>query len=319
MPKQIISLVVPVYNEEKNIALLYERFLTLFSPLSEKYDYEFIVVEDGSSDGSVEVLEKIASRDSHFKYIQFSRNFGKEIALSAGLDRASGDAVVMIDADLQHPIELLPQFIARWVRGAEVVVGVRNKNRGEGWIKKYGSVLFYKIMNVIGETKITPRATDYRLIDKKVVMAFRRFTEHGRMTRGLIDWLGFKREYIYFDAHERVNGKVGYSKIKLFRLAFSAFISHSLLPLKFAGYLGIVITLLSACVGVFLLLGRFVFYNAFALSFTGTADLAVLLIFLVGIVLSCLGLVALYIATIKDEVANRPRYVVSHTNIEPFI
>lgn len=312
----MISLIVPVFNEEKNIALLYEKFLKVFSSFLNAYDYEFIAVDDGSTDGTAAVLEQLAQKDNRLKYLQFSRNFGKEIALSAGIDVASGDCVVMIDADLQHPIELLPKFLRKWKNGAEVVVGVRNKNTGEGWVKKYGSVLFYKIMNLIGETKITPRATDYRLIDKKVVVAFRRFTEHCRMTRGLIDWLGFRREYIYFDTGERMSGEARYSKIKLFKLALSTFVSHSLLPLKFAGYLGMFITFFSGLVGIFLLAGKFIFHNVFAMSFTGTASLAVLLIFLVGIVLTCLGLVALYIANIKDEVANRPHYVVRKSNID---
>ena len=310
MSKKLISIIIPAYNEEKNIPLIYDELLKIFDGLKEKYDYEVIFVDDGSQDESPEILENLTEQNNKVKYIQFSRNFGKEAALSAGLDAANGDAVLIIDADLQHPVELIPSFIEKWRRGAEVVVGVRNKNKREGLVKKFGSFLFYKIMNAIGETKITPRATDYRLLDKKVVLAFRRFTEHDRMTRGLIAWLGFKRDYIYFDANERINGKARYNKAKLMKLALSSMVAHSLFPLKLAGYLGIIITFLFGTAGFLLLVGKYIFNNPFARSFSGPAQLAILIIFLIGLVLSCLGLVALYIANIRNEVTNRPLYVI---------
>ncbi len=307
----MISIVVPVFNEEQNIVLFCDAFFQMWQSLKEKYCYELIFVDDGSTDGSAEVLERFSHQYENLHFLQFSRNFGKETALSAGIDAAHGDAVIMVDVDLQHPLSLFPQFIKKWEEGAEVVVGVREKNSGEGIIKKYGSILFYTIMDAIGETRITPRATDYRLIDKKVVREFRRFTEHSRMTRGLIDWLGFKRDYISFVADARRGvAPARYSKIKLLRLALSTFISHSLFPLKLAGYLGLFITTVFGGIGIFLLLGRYVFQNPFALSFTGTAQLAIMILFLVGVILSCLGLVALYIGTINDEVSNRPRYVI---------
>jgi dolichol-phosphate mannosyltransferase len=310
MSKKIISIIVPIFNEEKNIPVICDELLKTLESLKEKYDYEIIFVDDGSQDKSPEILENLTNQNNNVKYIQFSRNFGKEVALSAGLDAAKGDAALMIDADLQHPVELMPGFIEKWQNGAEVVVGVRKKNNGEGLIKKIGALLFYKIMNAIGDTKITPRATDYRLLDKKVILEFRRFTEHGRMARGLIDWLGFKREYIYFNANGRVNGEACYDKKKLMKLALDTIVSHSLLPLKLAGYLGIAITSLFGMAGFLLFIGRYIIHNSFAMSFTGTAQLAILIIFLVGLILVCLGLVALYIANIKAEVSNRPMYVI---------
>lgn len=307
---KLISIIIPVYNEEENIPLIYDKLLEILNGLHGKYDYEVIFVDDGSQDKSPEILENLTGQNNKVKYIQFSRNFGKEMATSAGLDAADGDAVLLIDADLQHPVELIPSFIGKWCQGVEVVVGVRNKNKGEGLVKKLGSFLFYKIMNAIGETKIIPRATDYRLLDRKVVLAFRRFTEHNRMTRGLIDWLGFKRDYIYFDADERINSEASYNKIKLMKLALSSVVAYSLFPLKLAGYLGVLLTFLFGTAGFLLFVGKYIFNNPFAMSFSGPAQLAILIIFLIGIVLSCLGLVALYIANIKAEVANRPNYVI---------
>ena len=316
MSKKIISIIVPVFNEEKNILVICDELLKTLKSLKEKYDYEIIFIDDGSQDKSPEILENLTNHNNNVKYIQFSRNFGKEVALSAGMDVANGDAVFMIDADLQHPVELMPGFIEKWQNGAEVVVGVRNKNNGEGLVKKLGSLLFYKIMNAIGDTKITPRATDYRLLDKKVVLAFRRFTEHGRMTRGLIDWLGFKREYIYFNANGRANGEACYDKTKLIKLALNTIVSHSLFPLKLAGYLGILITCFFGIGGFLLFIGKYIFHNSFAMSFSGTAQLAILIIFLVGVILSCLGLVALYIANIQSEVLKRPIYIVKKSSFD---
>jgi len=307
---KLISIIIPVYNEEKNIPLIYGELIKVWEDLKKKYDYEIIFVDDGSMDNSENILEEIAKNNPLVKFIQFSRNFGKEIALSAGLDVAIGDAVFMIDADLQHPAELMPNFIEKWQNGAEVVVGVRNKNKGEGLIKKLGSFFFYKIMNAVGETKIMPRATDYRLLDKKVVLAFRRLMEHGRMTRGLIAWLGFKRDYIYFDANERIHGKARYNKAKLMKLALSSIVAHSLFPLKLAGYLGVIIISFSSGLGLFIIIEMYLLRDPWGLSITGTAALAVLILFLVGIILCCLGFIALYIANINNEVTNRPLYVI---------
>ena len=307
---KLISIIIPVYNEEKNIPLIYGELIKVWGDLKKKYDYEIIFVDDGSMDNSENILEEMAKNNPLIKFIQFSRNFGKEIATTAGLDVAIGDAVFMIDADLQHPVELMPNFIEKWQNGAEVVIGVRNKNKREGLVKKLGSFFFYKIMNAIGETKIMPRATDYRLLDKKVVLAFRRLTEHGRMTRGLIAWLGFKRDYIYFDANERIHGKARYNKAKLMKLALSSIVAHSLFPLKLAGYLGVIITFFSSGLGLFIIIEMYLLRDPWGLSITGTAALAVLILFLVGIILCCLGFIALYIANINNEVTNRPLYII---------
>ena len=244
MRKKLISIIIPVNNEEKNIPLVYGAVKTAFHNIT-NYSYEIIFVDDGSTDNSVNKIKKLANANENVFYLEFSRNFGKEIATSAGINNARGDAVIMLDADLQHPAGLIPEFIKKWEAGAETVVGVRNKNKGEGLIKKFGSFWFYKIINLISATKIIPRSTDYRLLDKAVVREFNRFTERNRITRGLIDWLGFKRDYVYFTANQRINGNAGYSVFKLTKLALSSFISLSLFPLKFAGYLGIIIVLFS--------------------------------------------------------------------------
>ena len=305
-----IDVIIPVHNEEQNLRMLAEELLRIFAPLKDHVSPSFIFVDDGSTDASVRIIEGLAQTEPSIRLIEFSRNFGKEIALTAGIHAAKGDAAIMIDADLQHPPSYIPEFIRAWEAGADMVVGIRDKNPSDGFGKRIGSKLFYAIMSLIGSTKIVPHATDFRLIDRKVIDEFNRFTERNRMTRGLLDWMGFKRTFISFKASDRKNGDAQYGTMKLIKLALSAFISHSLFPLKLAGYLGMLITTFSGCFGVFILIEKYALRDPLDYNFSGPAILAVLNTFLIGIVLSCLGLIALYIANIHEEVVNRPMYIV---------
>lgn len=307
--KKILSIIVPVHNEEQNIPLVYDELVKVFQGLS-RYDYEVIFVDDGSRDGSWQQIEYLCRRDGKVRGLQFARNFGKEIATTAGIHHAKGDAVKIIDADLQHPPELIPVFVEKWEKGSDIVIGVRSTNQEEGAIKKYGSYFFYRILSAISETPIIPQGTDFRLMDRKVVNEFNRFSEKNRITRGLIDWLGFKRDYVKFDAPARQHGEASYSPLKLLKLAFSSFISHSMFPLRLAGYLGLGIIGLSGPLGLFIFVEKYLLGDPWNMRFSGPAILAVILLFLVGIVLVCLGLIALYIANIHTEVTNRPMYVI---------
>jgi dolichol-phosphate mannosyltransferase len=309
---QTISIVVPFFNEEANIDRFHAELCRTLRDVPQ-YNFELIYVNDGSRDSSYELLAELAGTDQRIKIIDFSRNFGKEIATTAGLHSTSGEAAIILDADLQHPVFLIPQFLERWESGAEVVIGVRNHNQGASIVSRVGSYLFYKIINAIAENKITPRATDYRLLDRSVINEFNRFTEHHRMTRGLIAWLGFRREFIEFDSPRRAGGKASYKLRKLLGLAVDSFVSLSLLPLKLAGYLGVFITILSTALGAFVIIEEYILNDPWRLSISGSAILAIIIMFLVGIILMCLGLVALYIAAIHGEVINRPLYVIRQT------
>ena len=311
---RIISIIVPVYNEEENIPLLYNKFAVVGEEIREKYGLEIIFINDGSTDGGQQILSDLSDSDDRVKYVELSRNFGKEVALTAGINSCHGSACIMIDGDLQHPVELIPEFIKRWEEGAETVIGVREDNRSGDKIKRAGSSLFYKIINRIASVNIMPGATDFRLLDRIIIDEFNKFTERNRISRGLMDWLGFKREYIYFKVQERDRGQPGYSFFKLLRLAMNSFVSLSLFPLKIAGYLGLVITTISGLMGLFIVIEKFILGDPMALNFSGPAMLAVFIMFLVGIILSCLGLMALYIASIHAEVVNRPLYVVRKKN-----
>jgi len=306
--KQLISIVVPIYNEAPNIQHLYKELTSAISLLP--YQFEFIFVDDGSRDESVERLKKLTKTDKRVRVIEFARNFGKEIATTAGIHAARGDAVIMLDADLQHPPELIPEFIAKWQAGAEIVVGVKHYGKEAGWFKSFSSNCFYRILRVITYANITPHASDFRLINRQAVDAFNQFTERNRLTRGIIDWMGFRRKYIYFKTPPRLHGEASYSYRKLVGLAMNSFTAYSLVPLKFASYLGSFILLLSSLLGVFVVVETYVLNDPLGLNITGTALLAILILFLIGVVLVCMGLIALYIARIHDEVTNRPLYVI---------
>ena len=307
---KLISVVVPCCNEEGNVPRLHQALVDVFAPLAPRYTPEFLFIDDGSTDGTAAAVEKLTESDHRAKLISFSRNFGKEVATTAGIRNAKGDAVIMLDADLQHPPELIPLFLKKWEDGADVVVGVRKKNKHYSLVKRCGASFYYKIMGVISDTPMLPRETDFRLIDRQVADAFNAFTERGRSTRALIDWLGFKREYIEFDMNDRTNGEASYSFGKLFHLAAYSIISHSLFPLRLAGYLGVIITFLSGLLGLVVIFEKYVFGDAWHWAVTGSAQLGIVDVFLIGVVLSCLGIIALYVENIHSETINRPMYVI---------
>lgn len=303
---KLISVVIPVFCEGKNIRKLYESLEAITKGLPD-YGWEYIFVNDGSSDGSFDELKKLASMDRKVKVLNLSRNFGKEIALSAGVEASSGNAVITIDADLQHPPNLIPALIKRWEQGFDVVGTIRKKMEKEPFMRKVGSGLFYWLMSRISQVEMVSKTTDFRLIDRKVADIFKTITEKSRMYRGIIDWMGFKKDYIEFNADARTEGVPGYSYKKLFGLAINSITAFSIFPLKIAGFIGVIITFFS---GILLLIAfptRFIFQSQF---FSSLAIVVIINTFLIGIVLICLGLIALYIGNIHKEVVNRPLYVV---------
>lgn len=303
-----ISVVVPIFNEALNVDKLYHAIDDVFSGL--KHSYELILVNDGSSDDSETILDKYQRLHPHIRVLHLARNFGKEVALSAGLHHASGDAAIMIDADLQHPPRYIPDFIKKWEQGADVVVGVRTQASKEGHFHHIASVLYYKLLGLISEVPVVPHATDFRLLDRQVIDQFTQFTEHNRMLRGLIDWMGYQRDYVYFAADRRHAGKKTYSTRKLIKLAQNSVVSMSLVPLKLASWLGIITIATAGPLGAYMFIDKYFFNNH--QHFTSASSLSVLVVFLVGIMLMSIGLVGIYIASIHSEVSNRPLYVIKH-------
>lgn len=314
MPKKI-TIVVPVYREAANLFALHARLESVAGKLKQ-YAWEYIFINDGSPDNSLEVLTQLATKAPNIKVLDFSRNFGKEIALTAGAHEATdADAVICIDADLQHPPEIIPQLVEQWEAGAEVVVTIRTSIEKQPLFRKVGSNLFYWIISKSSTFEMIPKTTDFRLYDKKVISAFCQATERGRMFRGIMDWMGFRRAYVEFSADARVEGEAGYSFFKLWHLAINSITSSSLWPLRVAGYLGAVIT---AGSGLLLL---WMMGNIFIKNFYGFTPLALVVVintFLIGIVLISIGLVALYVGTIHTEVINRPLFIVREriSNVE---
>lgn len=306
MKKKRISIIVPLLNEAKNLPLLMKELQKQFVSLK-KYSFEIILVDDGSNDETVALLQLISRRRRSVKVLHLSRNFGKEIATSCGLHHSTGDAAIIMDADLQHPPRLIKKMIEYWENGYDVIYTVRKHSKGVTLFKRFCSYLYYRLMNLISEIKIESGSTDFRLLDKKVVEAFNHLTERSRFFRGMIDWLGFSRKKIEFQAPARKKGQPQYSFKKLFRLAVNSITAFSLVPLRIAGYVGLIIT--CACFGLLM----YMFYTRYYVDpkmFSSLAYVAVSNTLLIGIVLSCLGLIAIYVGKIHHETVNRPLYIV---------
>jgi glycosyltransferase involved in cell wall biosynthesis len=256
--KTRLSIVVPVYNEASGLVHFHDALVTTLRDEDLYNNSEIIYCDDGSQDDSQLILDAIAKKDAHVKTIVFSRNFGKESALTAGITQASGDAILTIDADEQHPIELIPKFVDLWKNGAKVVVGVHQKSAGTRF-KSIQSKLFYSFFNKISGQKLVPGSTDYRLIDKSVRGPFIQLAESNRMTRALIDWLGFKQQYVSFTPNKRQHGTASYGQAKLIRLAMDSVVSLSPRPLYFLGYLGIAVTGFEFVLGAVVLIELVIF------------------------------------------------------------
>ena len=304
-----ISVVIPVHCEETNLRTLYGRLKEIAHTAAD-LEWEYIFVNDGSSDGSLTVLVQMASEDYKVKVIDLSKNFGKEAALTAGLQACSGDATICLDADLQHPPELIPQLIEAWTLGAEVVATIRTGTDGETMMRRVGSRGYYWLMGKLTHLEMVSQTTDFRLLDKKVVNACLSLTERERMFRAIVDWVGFKKVYIEFYAAARNQGRPTYSFSKLRQLAVNSVISFSLWPLRITGYLGLLISLVSGLL-LIVMLGNYLFSSE---QFFSTLGIVVVFnTLLIGTVLTSIGLVALYIGAIHAEVVNRPLFIVRET------
>ena len=304
----MLSIVAPAYNEERNLP----AFLGALVPVLERIGepFEIVFVDDGSRDGTLGMLAAAASQDARIKVVSLARNFGKDIALSAGLAHATGDAVIPIDCDLQHPVDLIPQFVAKWREGFDMVIGVRTRRDEEGRLRRLASRSYYKLLRTMTSVEIPPNAGDFRLIDRKIVDVIAAMPERHRFMKGIFAWPGFKVAAIDFQAHQRAHAtRSRWSLFKLWRFALDGLFSFSTAPLKLWTYVG-AMSALGAFVYLVITLIQKLF---FGIAVPGYASLLIVLLFFNGLLLISNGIQGEYIARIFEEVKGRPLYVVGKT------
>lgn len=305
-----ISIVVPLYNEEKNIRLMYDRLVS--SILKITSNFEIIYVNDGSNDNSFLELLKLSNEDERVKYINFSRNFGHQIAVTAGLDYSKGAAVVIIDGDLQDPPEVIPEMYALYKEGFEVVYGQRLIRKGESFLKKITAKYFYRILKKITNINIPVDTGDFRLIDRKIVNDLKNMPEQNKFLRGQIAWLGYRQTSIFFERDERKFGETGYPFSKMLKFALDGITGFSDVPLQFVTKTGIFISFISFLVILYAIFSHFILER----TITGWTSLIISSMFIGGVQLISVGIIGEYISRINKNVQNRPLYIVSETNVE---
>jgi glycosyltransferase involved in cell wall biosynthesis len=299
-----LSIVVPVHNEADNLPLLVERLKQVLD--GKVSSWELVCVDDGSRDGTLSVLKLLSAQDRRISAVSFSRNFGKEIAIAAGLDHASGDAVVIMDADLQHPPETILVFLEKWREGFLNVYGQRSDRNDESRLKRNFAKLFYRLFASFGETELPEGAGDFRLLDRKVVDALRALPERARFSKGLYAWVGFASTGVTFDVAEREHGQSKFKYRKLFSFAFDGLSSFSTVPLKIATWTGAVIALISTFTALYFAIRTLVFGT----DLPGFPSLIVSIMFFSGIQLVSLGMIGEYVGRIFAEVKRRPLYLI---------
>lgn len=304
--KKLISIVIPIYNEELGIPELI-RQLTKFIDKNKNYDFEIILVEHGSIDKSFHLLQKYASKDKRIKVLQLSKNFGCDGGIAAGMRFATGDACIIMMADLQEPVELISDFIKEWEQGYEIVYGVVKK-RTAGFLRNINSVLFYKIINLFTKNIFPENASDFRLIDKKVYKIINQMGEQNKYLRGLIMWTGFKHIGIPFNRAKRFAGESKADFATVLKVAINGIFSFSYIPLRFISILGFIITLASFILGIFYLY----LYSIWGRVTPGATTTILLILFLFGVLFFVLGIISEYLVRIYEEVKKRPNFIVKN-------
>lgn len=304
-----VSVVIPMYYEEDVANECYKRLMTIFQKLDD-YEYEFIFVNDGSKDRTLSILEEIARTDKNVKVLSFSKNFGHQCAVTAGIKYVTGDAIVIIDADLQDPPELIPEMLKLWKEGNEVIYGKRKTRKGESVFKLLTAKMFYKTLNSLSDVEIPRDTGDFRLVDRKVIDVINSLPEHNKFLRGLFSWVGFKQVPFEYERKERFAGKTKYPLRKMLRLASDGIISFSTKPLKLVGVIGIFSILISFIVLIYTLISYTCKLNQLSAGWT---SIMVAVTFFAGVQLLSLWIMSEYIGRIYDEAKHRPQYIIDRT------
>ncbi len=305
MKKNIISIIIPIYNEASVVQLFFSKLLKVIKKLN-LYKFEIIVINDGSNDKSLNYLLNFKKKYKELIIVDLSRNFGKESALTAGIDLAKGNAVIPIDVDLQDPPELIIKMIKKWENGSEIVVAKRTNRDSDSFLKRTSASLFYFFINILSQTNIPRNVGDFRLMDKQVIEIIKKLSEKNRFMKGIFSWPGFKVDFVEYERHKRVKGKSNFNFIKLLGLAIEAITSFSVVPLKIIsiiGFFGIAISFIFSLIIIY----QKIFIEEFIV---GYAFITILILFFGSIQLLCIGIVGEYIGKIYYEVKNRPLYVI---------
>lgn len=304
MEDPLLSIIVPLFNEEAVIPQFYERLKKVMD--SQDGDYEIIFINDGSTDRSMEALLKLRQSDPRIKIIEFSRNFGHQIAITAGLDHAQGKAVIVMDGDLQHPPEVIPKLIQKWKEGFELVYTVRKETKDAGYFKNLSASLFYSLINKIGDIQIPKHGADFRLVDRRVLESLKLMRERSRFMRGLFNWVGYSQTSVEFEADVRYAGVTKYSFKKMIQFALDGITSFSSFPLRISTYFGFMVSVISFLYAAFAIYARL--FTDIALP--GWTSILVAVLFLGGVQLITIGLLGEYIGRIYNEVKQRPLYII---------
>lgn len=304
-----ISAIIPMYYEEEVINECYKRMTEVLSKIS-NYDYEIICINDGSRDKTLEKLDELAKKDSKLKVISFSRNFGHQCAVTAGLKYATGDCAVIIDADLQDPPELIPEMLQLWEKGNDVIYGKRKKRKGESFFKVFTAKIYYKILNLLSNVEIPKDTGDFRIVDRKVIDVMNDLPEHNKFLRGLWVWIGFKQIAFEYEREERYAGKTKYPLKKMLKLASDGIIGFSSKPLKMLGYIGLFSIIISFVLIIYSILSYILKWNNLT---PGWASIMVAITFFAGVQLLSVWIMAEYIGRIYDESKARPQYIINKT------
>jgi glycosyltransferase involved in cell wall biosynthesis len=306
-----ISLLIPAYNEEAVLHLMYERLVELIQTNSQ-YEWEVLFVNDGSRDNSLSILKDLNANDSRFQYLDLSRNFGKECAMMAGLDYVSGNCVIILDADLQHPPEIIPQMIAFWEAGYEDIAAKRRSVTGETYFKKSSSKAFYRIMSQLANIPIQQDTGDFRLLDRVCIDAMKQMRETQRYTKGLYSWIGFQKKTMLFDQNARIAGESKWSFFQLINLALEGIVSFTNAPLRISTILGFVMSMASIVYGICIFVDTMLWGD----PVKGYPTLIIMILFLGGVQLLCIGIFGEYIGRVFNETKHRPPYIISEKSID---
>ena len=304
-----ISVIIPAYNEEESLPILKQRMEKLMNSM-ENYEFEILFINDGSKDNTINIIKEMREEDNRINYVDFSRNFGKEIAMIAGLDYATGDCAIFMDADLQDPPELIPELVKYWEQGYDDVYAKRRSRKGETWLKKFTSKMYYKILQKTTKIEIQKDTGDFRLLDKRCVNALKKLREAERNTKSMFSWIGYKKKEVLYDRDPRVAGKTKWNYIKLIDLAIDGITSFTTSPLRISTYIAITT--------FFLLFGYFIYVIAkcFVIKQAIQAFQAIILLilFFSGVQILLFGIIGEYLGRIFNETKNRPLYLVNEYN-----